>query len=67
MAQSLVKGMNELGYSPEVQPLAFFQDDYGLKSPDGVDDTDDMDDDEEDEEPEDGVDDEEDEESTASA
>ncbi len=40
-AQSLVKGLQDAGFTPEVRPLAFFQDDYGLKVEDGEDDVDD--------------------------
>ena len=49
--QELVTGFKGLGFSPEVKPLAFFQDDYGLKSDDGdeiEDDEDDEDDDDHD-------------------
>lgn len=40
-----MKGFNEMGYKPEVKPLMFFQDDYGLKVGDGEDGNDDEDDD----------------------
>jgi len=33
-----VKGFQEAGFKPEVRPLAFFQDDYGLKAEEGEDD-----------------------------
>ncbi len=36
-----MKGFQDAGFKPEVQPLAFFQDDYGLKAEDGEDDVDD--------------------------
>lgn len=35
-----MKGFQEAGFKPEVRPLAFFQDDYGLKAEDGQDDVD---------------------------
>lgn len=37
MAEGLVKGFGELGFKPEVKPLTFFQDDYGLQADDGAD------------------------------
>lgn len=33
-----MKGFQEAGFKPEVRPLAFFQDDYGLKAEEGEDD-----------------------------
>lgn len=36
MEDELVKGFEELGFKPEVQPLAYFQDDYGMKVPEGA-------------------------------
>ncbi|MCJ1281964.1 hypothetical protein MMC26_001287 [Xylographa opegraphella] len=54
MQEGLVKGFESMGFRPEVKPLTFFQDDYGLKAgdeEDGKDDDDDDDDiDDEDEE-----------------
>lgn len=47
--QELVAGFKGLGFSPEVKPLAFFQDDYGLKG----DDQDEAEDDDEDDEDDD--------------
>ena len=38
-----MKGLKDQGFGPEVKPLAFFQDDYGLKAKDGEDDADDPD------------------------
>ncbi|SLM37447.1 zinc [Lasallia pustulata] len=43
MEEQLMKGFKEQGFGPEVKPLAFFQDDYGLKAKDGEDDADDPD------------------------
>ena len=37
MEKKTVTGFGELGFKSEVKPLAFFQDDYGLKTGDGVD------------------------------
>ena len=34
-AQSLMKGFQSIGFKPEVKQLAFFQDDYGLKTGEG--------------------------------
>jgi hypothetical protein len=51
--QELVTGFKELGFNPEVKPLAFFQDDYGLKA----DDQDEAEDDDEDNEDNDDEDD----------
>jgi hypothetical protein len=50
MAESVVANFTTAGFAPESKPLEFFQDDYGLKAPEGGDDDDDDDDDEEDEE-----------------
>ena len=59
MEEGLVKGFEGLGFKPEVKPLSFFQDDYGLKGEEGEDE-DDEDDGEEDLDDEEGeVDDEE--------
>lgn len=33
-----MKGFQEAGFMPEVRPLAFFQDDYGLKAEAGEED-----------------------------
>ncbi|KAL8658121.1 MAG: hypothetical protein Q9226_001240 [Calogaya cf. arnoldii] len=33
MEEELVKGFQDLGFKPEVRPLIFFQDDYGIKVP----------------------------------
>lgn len=49
-------GFESSGYKPEVQPLKFFQDDYGLKL-DGDEGDDDDDDDEEEDDDEDDEDD----------
>ncbi|KAK4697960.1 hypothetical protein P7C71_g191, partial [Lecanoromycetidae sp. Uapishka_2] len=46
MEEGLVKGFGELGFKPEVRPLAFFQDDYGLQAGDGSDEPEDEDEDE---------------------
>jgi hypothetical protein len=35
MAQAIKTGLESEGFKPEVQPLNFFQDDYGLKLDDG--------------------------------
>ncbi|KAL8706462.1 MAG: hypothetical protein Q9201_000517 [Fulgogasparrea decipioides] len=35
MEEELVKGFQELGFKPEVRPLAWFQDDYGMKASEG--------------------------------
>ncbi len=51
--QEQVKGFESLGFKPEVKPLTFFQDDYGLKIEAG-------DEDDDDEEEEDGSEDEDD-------
>lgn len=48
--QELVTGFKDLGFSPEVKPLAFFQDDYGLKG----DDQDEIEDDDDDDDDDDG-------------
>lgn len=45
-----MKGFKEQGFNPEVKPLAFFQDDYGLKAKDGEDDVDDLEEDEDEDE-----------------
>lgn len=37
MQQDIKKGFEESGYNPDIQPLAFFQDDYGLKPKEGED------------------------------
>ncbi len=47
MEKDLVTGFRELGFAPEVKPLAYFQDDYGLLGEEGPDDQDDDDDDDE--------------------
>lgn len=55
MEKDLVTGFRELGFAPEVRPLAYFQDDYGLVGEEGVDEQDDnTEDDEDDEGDEDG-------------
>ncbi|KAL8731351.1 MAG: hypothetical protein Q9166_003443 [cf. Caloplaca sp. 2 TL-2023] len=36
MEEELVKGFQGLGFKPEVRPLAYFQDDYGMKIPEEV-------------------------------
>jgi hypothetical protein len=56
MAESVVANFTTVGFAPESKPLEFFQDDYGLKAPDGGDE----DDDEMDDDDENGEDDEED-------
>ncbi len=33
MEREVVKGFQDLGFRPEVRPLAYFQDDYGIKVP----------------------------------
>ncbi|KAI4259741.1 MAG: hypothetical protein L6R42_004425 [Xanthoria sp. 1 TBL-2021] len=33
MEEEVVKGFQDLGFQPEVRPLAYFQDDYGIKVP----------------------------------
>ena len=58
MEKEITQGFRGIGFEAEVKPLDFFQDDYGLKAGDEIDDDDD--DDEEDEE--DGEDEEEDDE-----
>ncbi|KAI9845133.1 MAG: hypothetical protein M1838_001861 [Thelocarpon superellum] len=58
MEESLIKSFTEVGFKPEVHPLSFFQDDYGLVA-DADDDNDDDDDGDDDEEMEDGDEDEE--------
>ena len=40
MEKKIVMGFGELGFKPEVKPLAFFQDDYGLKVGEGADEED---------------------------
>ena len=40
-----MQGYKGLGFQPEVKPLTFFQDDYGLKLGDGEGDADDEEDD----------------------
>ncbi len=45
--QGLVKGFQDAGFKPEVRPLAFFQDDYGLKAEEGEDNVEDDEDDNE--------------------
>ncbi|KAI9818133.1 MAG: hypothetical protein M1827_000758 [Pycnora praestabilis] len=50
MEEAIKKGFEESGFKPEVQPLTFFQDDYGLKAKDGEDDAEDEEDDMEGEE-----------------
>ena len=61
--KDLVKHFEGIGFKPEVKPLAFFQDDYGLKAEDGEDEEDGIDgidgdeDEDEDTEEGDGVDD----------
>ena len=55
MEKDLVTGFRELGFTPEVKTLAYFQDDYGLLGEEGADDQDDdTEDDEDDEGDEDG-------------
>jgi len=49
MEEGLVKGFGELGFKPEVKPLTFFQDDYGLQVQDRVDDRHEEEEDDEDE------------------
>lgn len=44
MEKDLVDGFEELGFAPEVRPLAYFQDDYGLLGEEGADDEGDEDD-----------------------
>lgn len=44
MEKDLVNGFRELGFTPEVKPLAYFQDDYGLLGEEGADDQGDEDD-----------------------
>lgn len=39
--QGLVKGFEAIGFKPEIKPLSFFQDDYGLKAGDAEGETDD--------------------------
>lgn len=51
-----MKGFQEAGFKPEVRPLAFFQDDYGLKAEDGQDDVDEEEEDGEEVDGEDGDD-----------
>ena len=48
-----MKGFKEQGFTPEVKPLAFFQDDYGLKAKEGEDEADDLEEDENEDEDED--------------
>lgn len=52
--QSLEKNFKEAGFKPQVQKLAFFQDDYGLKGQEGEDDIDDQEEEDEDSEGEEG-------------
>jgi len=48
MAQSLEAELRSVGFAPEVRPLDSFQDDYGLKAPEGGEQMDDDDEDEDD-------------------
>lgn len=43
MEENLVKKFAEVGFKPDVQPLEYFQDDYGLKPKDGEDEPDEED------------------------
>ncbi|KAJ9645137.1 hypothetical protein H2199_003141 [Coniosporium tulheliwenetii] len=38
MKENLKKNFEEVGFEPEIQPLAYFQDDYGLKPAEGEED-----------------------------
>jgi hypothetical protein len=58
-AQKLKKDLEEVGFKPAVQPLSYFEDDYGLKGDDQDEDEAD-DDDDYDEEDDDNDDDEQD-------
>ena len=40
MEEGLKEGFERLGFKPQVRSLASFQDDYGLKAPDGIDELD---------------------------
>lgn len=65
--QTIKEGLESSGYKPEVQPLKYFEDDYGLKvGDDDEEDDDDEDEDEDDEEYETGSEEGDDDESEAS-
>lgn len=51
------KDLEEVGFKPEVQSLAYFQDDYGLKGEGGEEEDDEDDEDEDDEYEEDDAED----------
>lgn len=53
MEEGLKEGFERLGFKPQVRSLTSFQDDYGLKAPDGVDELDEGDEEEEEEDDED--------------
>ncbi|KAJ9248250.1 hypothetical protein DTO207G8_7552 [Paecilomyces variotii] len=67
MEKTIKEGLESSGYKPEVQPLKYFEDDYGLKvGDDDEEDDDDEDEDEDDEEYETGSEEGDDDESEAS-
>ncbi|KAK5124011.1 hypothetical protein LTR85_002208 [Meristemomyces frigidus] len=53
MEESLMANFKKEGYAPEVKPLEYFQDDYGLKAPEGEGEADDEEEEEDDEDDED--------------
>ncbi|KAI9739538.1 MAG: hypothetical protein M1834_006254 [Cirrosporium novae-zelandiae] len=50
IADKIKQGLEEKGFKPEIHPLTYFQDDYGLKAAEGEDDGSDEDGEEDDEE-----------------
>ncbi|KIW71936.1 hypothetical protein PV04_00162 [Phialophora macrospora] len=58
LKEAIADGLKEVGFSPEIRDLNYFQDDYGLKPVDGVDDDNDDDDDDDDGKDDDDEDDE---------
>lgn len=55
--QNIEKAFKEMGYKTDVQPLAHFHDDYGLKGDDDEEELDDEDDEEDDDDEDDSEDD----------
>ncbi|KAI9370781.1 Metalloenzyme, LuxS/M16 peptidase-like protein [Aspergillus egyptiacus] len=62
LEETIEEGLRTSGFEPEVQPLKYFEDDYGLKVGDDGDDDDDDDDEDEDEDSDDEDDEDEDDE-----